>query len=171
MVTAAHCRDGKKFEDARSLSLPVQKVLVIYTGGTVGMKITNNVYMPEAGYFERALRNLVILHDPEVAFPDWREYDPEGNYLYLNTGGNCVAYYVLEYSDLIDSSCMGIDQYRIIVKDIEVNYEHFNGFVILHGTDTMAYTSSYLSFMFENLSKPVILTGSQLQPSVNLADD
>lgn len=52
-----------------------------------------------------------------------------------------------------------------LVKIIQYNYDNFDGFVILHGTDTMAYTASALSFMLENLSKPVILTGSQL-PSV-----
>lgn len=49
-----------------------------------------------------------------------------------------------------------------LVKIIKYNYDNFDGFVILHGTDTMAYTASALSFMLENLSKPVILTGSQL---------
>ena len=49
-----------------------------------------------------------------------------------------------------------------IAKDIKKNYEEFDGFVILHGTDTLAYTSSALSFMLENLGKPVIVTGSQI---------
>jgi len=62
----------------------------------------------------------------------------------------------------IDSSDMGIDDWKKIVQMIEAHYEKYDGFVILHGTDTMAYSASILSFMLENLSKPVILTGSQL---------
>ena len=62
----------------------------------------------------------------------------------------------------IDSSDMGIEQWQEIANLIEKNYDSHDGFVILHGTDTMAYTASTLSFMLENLGKPVILTGSQL---------
>ena len=60
----------------------------------------------------------------------------------------------------IDSSDMGLEHWGSLVKIIESNYNLFDGFVILHGTDTMAYTASALSFMLENLGKPVILTGS-----------
>ena len=56
-----------------------------------------------------------------------------------------------------------------MAKDIEKYYHMFNGFVILHGTDTMAYTASALSFMFQNLGKPVILTGSQVHVVMCLA--
>ena len=62
----------------------------------------------------------------------------------------------------IDSSDMGLEHWSRLVKIIDGNYNLFDGFVILHGTDTMAYTASALSFMLENLGKPVILTGSQL---------
>jgi L-asparaginase len=62
----------------------------------------------------------------------------------------------------IDSSDMNPDKWKLLVKLIEENYNQYDGFVILHGTDTMAYTASALSFMLENLNKPVILTGSQL---------
>jgi len=62
----------------------------------------------------------------------------------------------------VDSSDMGPDDWKKIVRIIEDNYDKYDGFVILHGTDTMAYSASVLSFMLENLSKPVILTGSQL---------
>lgn len=54
------------------------------------------------------------------------------------------------------------DDWIRIARDIEANYRHYNGFVILHGTDTMSYTASVLSFMLENLRKPVVLTGSQV---------
>ena len=62
----------------------------------------------------------------------------------------------------IDSSDMDTENWCKLVEIISSNYDHYNGFVILHGTDTMAYTASALSYMLENLTKPVILTGSQL---------
>lgn len=66
------------------------------------------------------------------------------------------------FDPLLDSSSIGPEEWAMMVKIIEKNYEAYDGFVILHGSDTMAYTASALSFMLENLNKPVILTGSQL---------
>lgn len=66
------------------------------------------------------------------------------------------------FDPVIDSSDMGPKHWIRIVEVIEKNYDRYDGFVVLHGTDTMAYTASALSFMLENLSKPVLLTGSQL---------
>merc|ERR1719376_1397330 len=73
-----------------------------------------------------------------------------------------VIYAIYEYHPLLDSSNMMMEDWIQISKDIEAAYEFFDGFVILHGTDTMAYTASALSFMLENLGKPVIITGSQI---------
>ena len=69
---------------------------------------------------------------------------------------------VHEYTPLLDSSDMGPPDWALLAKDIKANYLHFDGFVVLMGTDTMSFTASALSFMLENLSKPVILTGSQI---------
>jgi len=68
----------------------------------------------------------------------------------------------IQFNPPIDSSDMNPRYWMDIARAIEHNYDHFDGFVVLHGTDTMAYTASALSFMFENLHKPVIITGSQL---------
>ncbi|XP_011305396.1 L-asparaginase isoform X2 [Fopius arisanus] len=73
-----------------------------------------------------------------------------------------VIYDIREYSPLLDSSNMTMNDWIKIAKDIKDSYEFFDGFVILHGTDTLSYTASALSFMLEALGKPVILTGSQL---------
>ncbi|XP_047201299.1 60 kDa lysophospholipase isoform X4 [Girardinichthys multiradiatus] len=81
-----------------------------------------------------------------------------------------IIYTILEYNPLLDSSNMTTDDWGRIGKDIEKNYENFDGFVILHGTDTMAYTASALSFMCENLGKPIVLTGSQV-PIYELRND
>ena len=67
-----------------------------------------------------------------------------------------------EYSPLIDSSDMGPGDWALVAEDIAENYYHFDGFVVLMGTDTMAYAASALAFMFQNLGKPIVLTGSQI---------
>jgi L-asparaginase len=75
-----------------------------------------------------------------------------------------------EYDTLIDSSDMSPNDWQQIANDIFKNYDEYDGFIILHGTDTMAYTASALSFMLENLGKPVIVTGSQI-PLAELRSD
>src|SRR5699024_4478517 len=69
-----------------------------------------------------------------------------------------------------DSSDVGVTQWQQLIKAIAAQYKNYDGFVILHGTDTMAYTASALSFGLQNLGKPVILTGSQV-PMANLRSD
>lgn len=71
-----------------------------------------------------------------------------------------VKYQLLEFEELIDSSNMMTSDWVHISKTIEENYKKFDGFIVLHGTDTMAYTASALSFMLENLNKTVVVTGS-----------
>ncbi len=114
------------------------KVLLIYTGGTIGMGKN-----PENGVLEPLDFTHLVSSMPEFqliqADIDVRKFDPP-----------------------IDSSDMDPMRWAELVSLISNNYEEYDGFVILHGTDTMAYTASALSFMLENLTKPVILTGSQL---------
>ncbi|VDM51164.1 unnamed protein product [Toxocara canis] len=69
---------------------------------------------------------------------------------------------VKECQPLLDGASMGIDDWMRIGTEIGTAYNDYDGFVILHGTDTLAYTSSALSFILENLAKPVVVTGSQL---------
>ena len=84
--------------------------------------------------------------------------------------GRRVMYVVWEYDPLLDSTDITIDDYLNIAKDIESEYEKYDGFIVLHGTDTLAYTASSLSFILENLSKPVLVTGSQI-PVFELRSD
>jgi len=114
------------------------RILIIYTGGTIGMGKD-----PVTGTLEPLDFNHLVSSMPEFqliqAEIDVRKFDPP-----------------------IDSSDMDPMRWAEIVGIIANNYDDYDGFVILHGTDTMAYTSSALSFMLENLTKPVVLTGSQL---------
>ncbi len=117
----------------------MKKVCIIYTGGTIGMTRTEKGYAPCRGFLEQKMLATEDLHSEKL--PAWE---------------------LVELSPLLDSSNMTVREWNIIVGEIEKRYDDYDGFVVLHGTDTMAYTASALSFMLENLNKPVILTGSQI---------
>jgi L-asparaginase len=114
------------------------KVLMIYTGGTIGM-----VEDPETGSLQPFDFNHLSDQVPEL-----KKFD--------------IDISVISFENPIDSSDMRPETWVKMASIIEENYHGFDGFVILHGSDTMAFTASALSFMLENLAKPVILTGSQL---------
>ncbi|KAJ3649557.1 hypothetical protein Zmor_021293 [Zophobas morio] len=140
----------------------IKKVMVLYVGGTIGMERNeNHVYSPSPNKFLKKLEHSAQMHDPLLAEKYIKHLAP--NQLVLpEIGSDIVLYQLEEYSPLLDSSNMSSKDWIRIAKDIEKNYTHFDGFVILHGTDTLAYTSSALSFMLEGIQKPVILTGSQI---------
>lgn len=116
-----------------------KKVCLIHTGGTIGMARTEYGYAPKKGFIQSILSGIYELDSEEIPAFDLIEYDP-----------------------LLDSSNISVKEWIKIAQDIKGKYDQYDGFVILHGTDTMAYTASALSFMLEGLSKPVILTGSQI---------
>ncbi len=116
-----------------------KRIYVAYTGGTIGMKASEHGYVPVKGHLSEAINNTPDFHRCEM---------PE--------------FTINEYQPLIDSSNMAPADWQRIADDIKRNYDDYDGFVVLHGTDTMAYTSSALSFMFNGLSKPIIVTGSQI---------
>lgn len=113
-------------------------ILIIYTGGTIGM-----IENPETGALENFDMEQFRHHVPELKRFNFK-ID------------------AITFESPIDSSDMEPHYWVKIAKMISDNYDRYNGFVVLHGTDTMAYTASALSFMLENLGKPVIVTGSQL---------
>ncbi len=119
-----------------------RSVYIAHTGGTIGMKKTPNGYAPVKGYLDEVI----------CAMPEFQSDD-------------MPQVYVNEFEHLIDSSDMTPADWTRIAQDIRAHYDMFDGFVILHGTDTMAYTASALSFMLEDLAKPVIVTGSQIPMS------
>ncbi|KOC61963.1 L-asparaginase [Habropoda laboriosa] len=138
------------------------RVLVLYTGGTIGMvRNENRVLVPKKNAFVEKIRKYPHMHDSEYAK---ERFGPTGPLVLPMTGtdNRRVIYNVLEYSPLLDSSNMTMDNWIHIANDIKQFYEHYDGFVVLHGTDTLSYTASALSFMLESLGKIVILTGSQM---------
>ena len=116
----------------------IPHILLIYTGGTIGMVKDFKTGALKTFNFDKLLKHI-----------------PEINHL------NC-SIESISFEDPIDSSNMDLKQWYIIADIIEDNYNKFDGFVVLHGSDTMSFSASAMSFIFENLSKPIIFTGSQL---------
>ena len=116
-----------------------KKVYIAYTGGTIGMKRTAEGFVPAAGYLERLMDNVPELKSDLLP-----------------------TYRIGEYEPLLDSSNMSPSDWLRIANDISARHSEYDGFVVLHGTDTMAYTASALPFMLQGLQKPVIITGAQI---------
>lgn len=114
------------------------RVLIVYTGGTIGM-----VQNPETGALEPLNFDHLAQHVPELS----------------QLKVSCSS---VQFEQPLDSSNINPDNWATLARIIVENYTAYDGFVVLHGTDTMAYTASALSYMLQNLQKPVILTGSQL---------
>ncbi|PFH54149.1 hypothetical protein AMATHDRAFT_72676 [Amanita thiersii Skay4041] len=223
------------------------RVLIIYTGGTIGMLLGHQGYVPEPHFLTETLRSQSRFHDPLqdslfsnagtvqgfrqwssasgrssplslaatspiemnthrtlpvrstrssahtesldpkqhaacVKHPEWVQISDnvfEAQLPSLVTprspisgGGRnkSIRYAILEWDPLLDSSNFGINDWIRIATEIELNYQNFDAFVVLHGTDTMSYTSSALSFLLEDLGKSVILTGAQI-PMSQLRND
>lgn len=113
-------------------------ILLVYTGGTIGM-----IKHPETGALTSFNFKNLLKRIPELQLLDCKIE-------------------AISFDEPIDSSNMNVDYWIQIAEIIEKSYHDFDGFVVLHGSDTMSYTASAISFMFENLAKPIIFTGSQL---------
>ncbi|KAH9005330.1 L-asparaginase [Lactarius hatsudake] len=230
-----------------SLAPDESKVLLIYTGGTIGMLIGERGYVPVPYFLTETLHSQARFHDPlqDTLFShagsvqDFKQWSSSGRSSPISTGfstplsavsqqptllvrssrpmgpapslgplaagpprgvqprskkisdnvyeahvpalvtprsvitggiGKRIRYAVLEWHPLLDSSNIEIEDWIRIATEIELNYSLFDAFVILHGTDTMAYTSSALSFLLEDLGKTVIVTGAQI-PLSQLRND
>jgi L-asparaginase len=113
-------------------------ILLLYTGGTIGMMKDFETGALKAFNFSKLLQKIPELKQLECSIK------------------------TISFENPIDSSNMNPDKWVKIASMIEENYQNFDGFVVLHGSDTMSYSASALSFMLENLNKPVVFTGSQL---------
>ncbi|KIL69953.1 hypothetical protein M378DRAFT_195832 [Amanita muscaria Koide BX008] len=218
------------------------RVLVIYTGGTIGMLVGHQGYVPEPDFLTETLRSQNRFHDPlqdsffanagtVQGFREWSSsgrsspqtsdsptviahrtlpvrstrplvrsaslapnrtaelkqpdcvkisenvYEAQLPSLVTprskvpgGTRSKSIRYAVLEWNPLLDSSNFSLNDWIRVATEIELNYQTFDAFVVLHGTDTMSYTSSALSFLLEDLGKTVILTGAQI-PMSQLRND
>ena len=116
-----------------------RRVLIIYTGGTIGMMPSPQGYAPSREAFHALLAGIPELKADGMPLWDIVDMDP-----------------------LLDSSNITVNEWNKVGFMIAEHYEDYDGFVVLHGTDTMAYTASALSFMLRKNRKPVVLTGSQI---------
>lgn len=120
------------------MTISKPKILLVYTGGTIGMVKDAESGALKAFNFNKLLKNI-----PELKLLECE-----------------IA--TVSFDEPIDSSNMNIQEWNKMASIISENYDNYDGFVILHGSDTMSYSASALSFMLENLQKPVVFTGSQL---------
>lgn len=153
------------------------RVLIIMTGGTICMRPSPEGLVPAKGFLDAGMAPRPSFNDGSEpgslqAFPE--KDGPAVSLKSLRTPrsryGRHVRFSVLEFEELLDSSSIDSKGWTQIANTIYKNYTLFDGFVVLHGTDSLAYTSSALSFMLSNLGKPVILTGSQA-PIFQLQND
>ncbi|KAJ9627214.1 hypothetical protein H2203_003676 [Taxawa tesnikishii (nom. ined.)] len=156
---------------------PESRVLIVITGGTICMQPSENGLVPAKGFLKSGLAPRPSFNDgsyPEpleiVTDDSGRRRGVQSLRTPLSTYARRVRYSVLEFEQLLDSSNIDSDGWDQIARAIYRNYQLYDGFVVLHGTDSLAYTSSALSFMLQNLGKPVILTGSQA-PMSELQND
>ncbi|KAI0908986.1 L-asparaginase [Ustulina deusta] len=153
-------------DGASSQTYPESRVLLIITGGTICMQPSAGGLVPVDGFLKNAMAprpsfndlsesvTLTAVQDGEtVKIPSLRT--PPSSY------ARHIRYAAIEFSPLLDSSSISSDGWTSIASAIRANYHLYDGFVVLHGTDSLAYSASALSFMLTDLGKPVILTGSQ----------
>ncbi|MCJ1467173.1 hypothetical protein MMC07_005796 [Pseudocyphellaria aurata] len=146
------------------------------TGGTIGMQHSPDGLIPARGFLDSCLASHPSFSDGTVP-GEVIVIDPAGESVPLRSLRTPVSAYrkhvryaVFEFEELLDSSSIDAAGWTEIAKTIYRNYRLFDAFVVLHGTDSLAYTSSALSFMLQNLGKPVVLTGSQA-PMLDLQND
>ena len=153
----------------------IARVYILYTGGTIGMapKDPNDPYSPlepkPLGDLMRYIPGCGAGSDAQFRSAEAQALVKAGKQFLELDNGNVIE---LGFGGLtpIDSSSITPHHWAEMARSIEAAYDNYDGFVILHGTDTMAFTSSALSFMFENLSKPVVISGSQLPISQTRTD-
>ncbi|CAG8940716.1 unnamed protein product [Penicillium salamii] len=153
------------------------RVLIIMTGGTICMQPSPSGFIPARGFQEKCMARVPTFNDASTPTPMGVVVNAAGDQTEhpslrtpMTAYGRRVRYTVYEFEELLDSSSIDAKGWAQIAETVERNYTLFDGFVILHGTDSLAYTCSALSFMLQNLGKPVVLTGSQA-PMLELQND
>ncbi|KAJ9142550.1 Asparaginase-domain-containing protein [Coniochaeta hoffmannii] len=146
---------------------PESRVLIIMTGGTICMQPSVDGLVPMTGFLENAMAPRPSFNDhtsPSVklrAYKDGVKLELDSLRTPVSAYSRHIRYGILEFQPLLDSSSISSYGWTEIANTVKENYHLFDGFVVLHGTDSLAYTASALSFMMSDLGKPIILTGSQ----------
>ncbi|KAI0118510.1 asparaginase-domain-containing protein [Hypoxylon sp. NC0597] len=145
---------------------PESRVLLIITGGTICMQPSASGLVPVDGFLNNAMAPRPSFNDfservPLSAVKDGVKVTIDSLRTPPSSYSRHIRYGALEFSPLLDSSSISSVGWTQIARTIKENYHLFDGFVVLHGTDSLSYSASALSFMMEDLGKPVVLTGSQ----------
>lgn len=147
IIIVTTTKDGYTSPEKNSTPTAGRKVFVLYTGGTIPMVETPSGEEPKAGFLEKQVKKFFA----GTLNTEMTKY--------------IAPYHIKEYTKLIDSSNATPADWNTVVSDIVDHYSEYDGFIVLHGTDTMAYTSSALSFALDGIAKPVVVTGSQSSAS------
>lgn len=143
-----------------------KRVLIIYTGGTIGMVKGDKGLKPKFGFLRNHLYNHPNFCDKEATDNEKDDYLITPPTMF---GGRRIKYKIMEIL-AIDSSNMDKHKLNLIGQTVADNYDKYDSFIVLHGTDTMSYTACFLSFMLENINKTIIITGSQI-PLLEIFND
>ncbi|KAJ6107508.1 hypothetical protein N7523_008831 [Penicillium sp. IBT 18751x] len=153
------------------------RVLIIMTGGTICMQPSPAGFVPARGFQDKCMARVPCFNDGSPSFHMDVVTNAAGDVkghpslrTPITAYGKQVRYTVFEFEELLDSSSIDAKGWTQIAETIFQNYTLYDGFVVLHGTDSLAYSCSALSFMLQNLGKPVVLTGSQA-PMLELQND
>lgn len=139
----------ESFSIVPKANISKRKIFIGYVGGTIGMLKTPTGYQPKSGFLEKKLAEI-LKND--------------------SNSQSIGKYHIHEYNPLLDSSNMTPADWNKIALDLNANYDNYDAFILVNGTDTLSYVASALSFMIANLKKTVIVTGSQI-PLVELRND
>jgi lysophospholipase len=157
-----------RFHDVNGIPYEELPEDLLHSGPAIPGNLTNPINLPlkyaDSDTVETQRTKKLRLEDPSVVINGTPVIRASLPAMMTPTSlyGKRIRFSILEYDPLMDSSNMTMKDWAKIATDIEVNYHLYDAFLILHGTDTMAYTASALSFMLEDLGKTVILTGSQV---------
>ncbi|KAI0021878.1 asparaginase [Xylariomycetidae sp. FL0641] len=151
---------------AEPTGYPESRVLIIITGGTICMQPSEAGLVPVEGFLQGAMAPRPSFNDASekvtlTAVQDGVEKQIESLRTPPSSYSRHIRYGAIEFRPLLDSSSISSFGWTQIARAVKENYHLFDGFVVLHGTDSLAYSASALSFMMEDLGKPVVLTGSQ----------
>jgi lysophospholipase len=157
----------KNQTDTEQVQAKEKNVLIIYACGIAGLVPTEKGFKHEKSFLRNYFFNNINFCDKEYTLKQNKE-----NKLItpLTFYDRRIYYEIIELYDHLDSNNMNLDSWKKLSKKIYEYYDDFDAFIIIHGTDTMSYTASMLSFMLENLAKPVILTGSHI-PLAEMRND
>lgn len=153
--------------DTKFETVEKKTLLIIYTGGTLGMELLPNgtLSIRSTNSLENKLKNLYEFYDRKYTFLHGNGYNV------TKSLGRCRIFYKIhQYKTLIDSSDSNLEFIVDLASQIKKEYDDHDAFLIIHGTDTMEYTASGLSFMIRNLTKPIFFTGSQVPLALVIND-